>query len=319
MPTRNPRLDWALRLAARGWPVFPLLAGSKKPAVHGNTTDRPCPRTGRCRDGHQTWEQVATTDPDRITTHWSTHPGHNIGLPTGRADLLVVDLDVARPDHTPPADERGCGAVCGAQVLARLARDAGRSIPDTFTVSTPSGGTHLYFHQPAGHTLRSTAGTLGWLIDTRGHGGYVVAPGSTTTAGHYELVADIDPVVFPVWLVHALADRPSTAFSAPRQIASTAMSAWLKAALDGETRRVATAPPGGHNKAQAIASFNLGRLVGGKHLTRGEAHSTLSSAVEPHILGSCGCTERKVMGVLAWGLDNGAHSPRHIDPEGNAA
>lgn len=44
--------------------------------------------------------------------------------------------------------------------------------PDsTYTVATPSGGTHLYFRQPSGAELRNTPATLGWRIDTRGHGG----------------------------------------------------------------------------------------------------------------------------------------------------
>jgi hypothetical protein len=296
----NPRLAWALHLAGRGWPVFPLLPGAKQPAIRN-------------------WEHRATTSTDQITTFWSTHPNHNIGLPAGRADLLVVDLDIARPGHTPPADERMRGCVSGAQVLTRLARQAHATIPDTWTVFTPSGGTHLYFRQPTGHALRNTAGTLGWLVDTRGHGGYVVAPGSTTVDGGYELDVDSDPVSLPVWLVGLLADRPSTALSEPRRIASGDITAWLAAALAGEERRIRTAPPGGHNKAQAIAAYNLGRLVGGKHLARAEAHRTLSSAVEPHITGPCGCTERGVAQVIEWGLDNGARRPRRIDTEGSAA
>lgn len=182
MPTANPRLDWALHLAGRGWPVFPLLPSAKRPAIRN-------------------WEQRATTDSDKITAFWTTHPSHNIGLPAGRAGLLVVDLDVPHAGQAAPTDdERMRGATCGAHVLARLACQAQRSIPDTWAVFTPSGGTHLYFRQPTGHALRNTAGTLGWLIDTRGHGGYVVAPGSATVDGGYELAVESDPADLPVWL-----------------------------------------------------------------------------------------------------------------------
>jgi len=298
--TRNPRLEWALYLAGRGWPVFPLVPGGKQPAIHE-------------------WETRATTDPDAITAFWAKHYDHNIGLPTGRAGLLAVDLDTARPGRTPPADERRRGITSGAQVLTRLARRAGRTIPDTWTVFTPSGGTHLYFRQPAGHTFRNTAGTLGWLIDTRGHGGYVVAPGSTTVDGGWELAVDTDPVELPGWLAHLLTERPATAASAPRTIAPANRTAWLNAALDGETRRVRTAMSGGHNKAQSIAAYNIGRLVGGQHLTRAEDLRILSSAVADHITGPCHCTERGVLKVIDWGLDNGARNPRHIDTEGTAA
>lgn len=97
------------------------------------------------------------------------------------------------------------------------------------------------------------------------------------------------------------------------------MSVWLAAALDGESKRIRTAPPGGHNKAQAIAAYNLGRLVGGGHLDRSHAHRVLSSAVGLHITGPCRCTERGVLRVIGWGLDNGAKRPRHVDTEGSAA
>lgn len=301
MPTPNPRLDWALHLAGRGWAVFPLLPAAKQPAIRN-------------------WEQRATTDAEQITTFWSTHPNHNIGLPAGRAGLLVVDLDVPHAGHLASTDdERMRGAASGAQVLARLATQARRTIPDTWTVFTPSGGTHLYFHQPNGQALRNTAGKLGPLVDTRGHGGYVVAPGSATVGGGYELAVDTDPAELPAWLVHLLTDRPATAMSAPRRIAAANVNAWLAAALDGETKRIRTALSGGHNKAQAIAAYNLGRLVGGEHLDRSHAHRVLSSAVEPHISGPCRCTERGVQRVIEWGLDNGAKNPRHIDTNGSAA
>lgn len=301
MSTPNPRLDWALHLAGRGWPVFPLLPAAKQPAIRN-------------------WEQRATTDTDQITAFWSIHPNHNIGLPAGRAGLLVVDLDVPHAGHTPPTDdERTRGATSGAQVLARLAAQARRTIPDTWTVFTPSGGTHLYFRQPTGQALRNTAGKVGWLVDTRGHGGYVVAPGSTTVDGGYELAVDADPVELPVWLVQLLADLPATAVSAPRMIAAANVNAWLAAALDGESKRIRTAPPGGHNKAHAIAAYNLGRLVGGEHLDRSHAYRVLSSAVAPHISGPCRCTERGVLRVVKWGLDNGAKRPRHIGKKGSAA
>jgi hypothetical protein len=61
-------------------------------------------------------------------------------------------------------------------------------MPDrTYTVATASGGEHLYFRQPVGLQLRNTQGEhgsgLGWCIDTRGHGGFVVAAGSRRMDG----------------------------------------------------------------------------------------------------------------------------------------
>ncbi|WP_186382369.1 bifunctional DNA primase/polymerase [Amycolatopsis rhizosphaerae] len=70
----------------------------------------------------------------------------------------------------PNASPRSRGIASGAQVLAHLAAEAGATIPDTYTVATPSGGTHLYFRQPTNARLGNTHHRAGWLIDTRGVG-----------------------------------------------------------------------------------------------------------------------------------------------------
>jgi hypothetical protein len=304
---RNPRLSWALWLAARGWPVFPLLPGRKQPLI-------------------QDWEQAATTDSDPITRHWSAHPEHNIGLATGPAGLLVVDLDVARPDKPTHQDWISGGVVHGAQTLRRLTEQPGATMPDTFTVRTPSGGTHLYHRQPAGpHAprLRSTRGTdrggLGPLVDTRGWGGYVVAPGSTAPQGHYELVANLAVADLPGWLVHRLSVHPPTAVSAPRRIAVDKLSAYLQAALDREAEHIRTAKPGTHNRAQYTAAAAIGGLVGGGYLDHATAHQLLIQSALGHITGTCHCTERGVSAAIESGLRYGARRPRRIDPEGTAA
>ncbi len=93
--TLDPRpalLAAALDAAARGWPVIPLRPGTKRPALHGEAA---CPRTGPCVDGHLKWERRATTDPDRICAAWSQAP-YNIGIATGPAGLVVVDLDMPK-------------------------------------------------------------------------------------------------------------------------------------------------------------------------------------------------------------------------------
>ena len=129
----------ALDTAARGWPVFPLVPGGKRPALH--SADR-CPRTGPCAAGHAGWEQRATCDPDRIRAAWTFGRAFNIGIPTGRAGLLVVDLDTpdpADPGDVPPLDWAARGVTDGAGVLEVVAADAGHTIPPTYTIVTPSG------------------------------------------------------------------------------------------------------------------------------------------------------------------------------------
>lgn len=67
-PTTTDLATAALALAARGWSVFPLRPGDKRPALHG---EEHCPRTGACADGHRGWEPRATTNPDRIRACWA--------------------------------------------------------------------------------------------------------------------------------------------------------------------------------------------------------------------------------------------------------
>lgn len=61
---------------------------------------------------------------------------------------------------------------------------------------TPSGGAHLYYRAPEGAELRNTCGRLGWRIDTRAHGGYVLAAGSRLSGpagARYEVLRDQAP------------------------------------------------------------------------------------------------------------------------------
>ena len=267
--------DWALCLAELGWAVFPLLPHSKRPALHGQSR---CPGTGPCRDGHQGWEQRATTDPSRIRRCWS-HAPYNIGLATGPSNLVVLDLDEAKPGEQLPAGWNSAGTRSGSDVLDRLARQAGAVVPETYTVTTPSGGAHLYFRAPAESRLRNTAGELGPLIDTRASGGYVVAPGSCAPNGAYELYDDREPVELPGWLVQALAAKPSVELSAPREIACAHRSRYVAAALRAEETRVAAAKPGQQNHTLYIAALALGRLVAGGSVDADTVRAVLHRAV----------------------------------------
>lgn len=297
--TDQQLLDWAVYLAGNGWKIFPLIPRTKRPAI-------------------RTWEQRATSDIDRIRRCWS-HGTYNIGLATGASGLLVVDLDTPDPDEAAPDGWSRDGIASGADVLAHLAASAGTAVPETYTVTTPSGGTHLYFQQPHDLQLRNTAGTLGWLVDTRGHGGYVVAPGSITSTGGYELYDDHDPEPLPGWIAQGLAPKPPTAISAPREIASARHAAYVAAALRGEAERITTAPTGRHNTTLFVAAAALGQLVGGGHLDHGEATRVLQQAAAGHVRSTCGCTLREVDQTIRSGLRTGATHPRQLTPRKDTA
>lgn len=266
---------WALCLAELGWHVFPLRPGTKKGHVlHGRKS---CPRTGICAAEHQGWEQRATTDPERIERCWSCDP-FNIGLAPGPSGLLIVDCDQPKPGWIWPKSWNRGEVACGEDVLTVLCEQAGATMPATYTVATPSGGKHFYFRAP--HGFRNTQSELGPLVDTRAGGGYVVAPGSITPDGAYELLDDTEPADLPGWLARAAAPKPAPATSAPREIASTRQSRYVSAALRSECDRLVATGTGPQNKALFTAALALGRLVAGGAVddatVRSALHTTMS-------------------------------------------
>jgi len=165
--TRLTPLSGALNCAARGWRVFPLIVGGKKPAFEG-------------------WQDWATTNQDQIRRYANENPNANWGVYAGASGLLIVDLD------------RKAGVDGEASFLTLEARFG--ALPSSFRVRSPSGGLHIYCK---GRGPNSTS-KIGPGIDTRGQGGYVVAPGSVTPQGDYIVERD-DPVCeVPAWVLEQL-------------------------------------------------------------------------------------------------------------------
>lgn len=147
--TDNPFLDAALDYAKRGWPVFPCCPRSKIPATPHGFKD-------------------ATTDEKLIRAWWALEPDYNVAIATGHASgVYVLDID-DKPGRS--VDE----------ALASL----GLGWPETPTVRTGGGGVQLFYAFPTGSDLSITGGKLGLGIDTRGNGGYVVAPPSIHPNGN---------------------------------------------------------------------------------------------------------------------------------------
>ncbi|MHA6628360.1 bifunctional DNA primase/polymerase [Pseudonocardia sichuanensis] len=311
-------LHVALDTAACGWPVFPLTPGTKRPALHGATR---CPGTGPCTVGHLGWEQRATTDPDRIRRAWAARP-FNVGIPCGPAGLVVVDLDTADPtdpEDAPPHEWAQLGIAGGADVLAALAERASHPVPATHTVDTPSGGRHLYFLAPAGPgavVLRNTSGDrgqgLGWKVDTRAHGGYVVAAGSRVPAGTYTVADAREPAPLPAWLLQRLSPPPLPA-APPTPIATREgrRGRYVDAAVRAETGRVLDAPAGQRNACLYVAAVALGQLVAGGALAEHDARAALQSAAGRHVaLGAY--SPRQADQTITSGLRAGARRPRRL-------
>ncbi|WP_033219426.1 bifunctional DNA primase/polymerase [Streptomyces virginiae] len=289
----NALLDAALAAASRRWPVFPLRPGSKNPALHRQ--DR-CPETGVCAGGHVKWEQRATTDPAVIVRCWS-HKPYNIGLATGPAGLIVIDLDMPKANSSQDAPG-------GADNLLALCERAGQTVPGTLAVRTPSGGTHLYFTAPDGIRLGNTAGKLASLVDTRAHGGYVVAPGSTTAAGTYQ-VTDESPVVdLPAWLL-GLLQPPASRPLRLRMPGGVRGGSAARAALDAECDAVRRAPAKQANNTLNRSAFKVGRFVAWGDLPREEVEEAFQAAGEDR-----GLTVAECRATIRSALDSSARTVR---------
>ncbi|WNI15717.1 bifunctional DNA primase/polymerase [Actinacidiphila sp. ITFR-21] len=282
----NALLTAALASAEHGWPVIPLRPGGKVPALHG---ERRCPGTGDCAGGHRTFEQRATTDPDRIRRCWTAGP-YNVGIATGPARLVVVDLDTLKPTDSPDTPD-------GATNFLALCGGAGAPVPTTRRIRTASGGTHLYFTAPTGIRLHNTAGTLAPKVDTRAWGGQVVAPGSRTPQGPYTVLDDQTVAKLPEWLQNALTTpqgrlvapfRPTPVRDAPRVAII---------ALDRETAAVAQTREG-RRQAQLLESVRaVGRFVAWGDLDRITVEQAFTCAGESTGLSpyECRATIRKAL------------------------
>ena len=212
--------------------------------------------------------------------------------------------------HRIPARWRQPGIVDGTNVLAGLADHAGARLPiQTYTVRTASGGQHLYFAAPEGPPLRNTAGRLGWLIDTRAAGGYVVGAGSTINGRSYTPILDLSVAPLPPWITGLLrtAERPPTPTLGPMLAGVEGRSRYAATALRGELDQVLAAHPGGRNHALNSAAFALGQLTATELLPADLASDALAQAAQ-----AIGLPAGEAAATIRSGLTAGARSPRRF-------
>jgi hypothetical protein len=302
----------ALWAARHGWHVHPLRPNDKAPLWND-------------------WEHRATMNPDAIRS-WSRRTT-GYGIACGPSRLVVVDGDVPKPDTPPPPAE---GIRDGLDMLAYLAEQAKASIDwETFQVTTGRAGAHLYYQAPEGIELRNTAYDprrdpstyLGWCIDTRGVGGYVVGPGSVVDGRRYTTLHSAPPAAFPGWILTALTSRftpvgASQGGGAGLRSTSAAVASssavgreWLDSAVNGELDKLRAHPgtQGGRNVLLNSVAYTLGRLVGAGLIDR--------QAVAEQLLDATGrwwgvgkFTRAEAETTIRSGLTAGERNPRTLKP-----
>ncbi|MEU1792963.1 bifunctional DNA primase/polymerase [Streptomyces californicus] len=161
----------------------------------------------------------------------------------------------------------------------------------TFRAGTASGGAHLYFAAPDGIHLGNSAGLRDQLVDTRGWGGYVVAPGSVTPGGAYAVLDDAPVLTLPGWLLEALTTRPELARLRGGVPVAPAVSGSRAArvALECECRNVQAAPAKQANNTLNRRAFLVGRFVAWGDLDRHAVEAAFQGAGESRRLTAAEC------------------------------
>jgi hypothetical protein len=104
----------------------------------------------------------ASLDPERIRAWWRMNPNYNVAIATGPSNLFVVDVD--------PGGEGSWEDMLACDpALAAIGSH----------VRTPRGGSHIYMTGQG----PTSASKIAQGIDTRGTGGYVLAPPSYVDDG----------------------------------------------------------------------------------------------------------------------------------------
>ncbi len=250
----------------------------------------------------------ATTSA-RIINIWfgEKYPCAVVGVPTGeKLGAWVLDLD----RH---------GDRDGHQWIADMEAKHG-PLPDTARATTANGGTHIFFNHVDGVRNRAA---IADGVDTRGEGGYIVAPGSVMADGRkYEWIdftGDGLPALAdaPEWLLDLVISKaPAPIETKPREYVyqpedTTGKERYASKAFTMELDRLSHAPKGQRGQQLFASACSIGELVAGGYVSRSEAEAgLLDSVISNGLVATDG--ERQCRDKIKRGLDKTANSPRQI-------
>jgi hypothetical protein len=231
-------------------------------------------------------------------------PAAAVGVPTGEPlGAWVLDLD----KH---------GDRDGHEWLAEMEAKHG-PLPDTARASTANGGTHIFFRHVDGVRNRAA---IAPGVDTRGDGGYILAPGSKMADGRAYKWTNHDGHGMPTfaeapqWLLDMVVGK----LAAPEQRSEyvyrpieSVNERYVSRAVEDECAKMASAAVGNRGAQLFSSACALGEIVAAGALTRADAEDRLYAAAEASGLvkkdGTKSCRDK-----IKRGLDKTANSPRQI-------
>jgi hypothetical protein len=155
------------------------------------------------------WPERASSDAAEITRLWTMCSDvAGVGILTGESNPWVLDVDVKNGKR-------------GDDELAALVAQHG-PLPETVTVRTGTGGSHLYFAPDP--RIRRSGSAIAPGLDVLGYHSFVVAPPTvnldTGKAYTFDIgsgFADLQPAQAPDWLVKLAIDASRTATNGTRK------------------------------------------------------------------------------------------------------
>lgn len=218
----------------------------------------------------------ATQDENQIRAWWERWPSANIAIATG-VGLYVIDVD--DPASTFP-----------------------QTLPPTLASKTPRGGGHYLFRTT--EKLGNTAKRLAPAVDTRGAGGYIIAPPSIVDGKVYQWVNDLPIAPLPTSIIDTLKPKPITVSDLP-YVPMVIVKGYGDRALSDECDKVASTQEGGRNHQLNLSAFKIAQLVGGGQIDEHEARECLAAAAQ-----ACGLSETEIRKTIASAFSKGKMRPR---------
>lgn len=248
------------------------------------------------------------TRSERIVKIWfgERYIDAAIGVPTGESlGAWVLDID----KH---------GDRDGYKWLEEMEKKHGK-LPPTATAKTANGGTHIFFKHVKGVRNRAA---IAPGVDTRGDGGYIVAPGSLMADGRsYAWLNHDGPGLppfadAPQWLLDlVIAKAPTTIEARADYVYSGAgersSKVYVERSFEDELRKASGAPIGQRGQQLYASACAIGEFVAAGLIGRSDAESEIyNAAVASGVAAKDG--ERQTRDRIRRGLDKTRNSPRVI-------